>query len=352
MLFCIPFLAGMAFSSETIVGTVWNGTTGKPSIGDDIALLTIYQGSLEVSRSQTALDGSFRLRSDAPAHHLLRVRHEGVIYQQEVVGTAPIRLNVFDTVSKADTSVHGTLTIMKMESLKDMLRITELHAIANDSKPPRTVVNPSNIEILIPEKAILELVLISAPSGHPEKVTPKPNSEGSKQLVVGYPLRPGTTQLAISYRLPYSETIALHPRLQYPTQLWSVVFPGSMQFRALDGRKFDELSAENGVHVRALSSVSAGTVSGFVISGQGSLPHTQMPASIAKSPAPAPPASLRSAGQMNTPTRGRASRISKIQLFWMALIGAIVVLSGAWIARALRTTRRSLVESEVQREAA
>jgi len=39
-----------------------------------VVLLTLDHGSLEVSRSKTAGDGSFRLRTDVLGKHLLRVR--------------------------------------------------------------------------------------------------------------------------------------------------------------------------------------------------------------------------------------------------------------------------------------
>jgi len=362
-LFCAAFLAGTAFSSETFVGTVWNGTTGKPAAGDDIVLLTLVHDSLEVSRSKTNSDGSFRLRSDVSARHLLRVRHDGVIYQQQVSETDAIRVNVFDAISKADAALHGTVTIMKMESTKNVLYVTELHAIVNDSSPPRTVVNPRSIEILIPKKATLDTVLVSAPSGHPEKVTPKPPAHGSQQLVVGYPLRPGSTQIAISYHLPYSDKIALHPWLQYPTQLWSVAFPSSMQFKPLEERRFNELPDQNGIHIRAVPGARAGFVPGFVISGDGRLPHAQTLKAMSTMPVPPPSMHSSATDQPRISPRGPGSKPARGTLGWVPLlglvfiigmlaIGMIAVLRSVSSGKTVSTTKRNMTEPKVQRDAA
>ena len=39
-------------SAQTLTGTVKNGTTGKPSAGDDVVLLSLTQGMEESARSK------------------------------------------------------------------------------------------------------------------------------------------------------------------------------------------------------------------------------------------------------------------------------------------------------------
>lgn len=275
VLFCSSF----APASQVIKGTVVNGTTGKPSAGDDIALLTIDHGMLEVSRGKTAGDGTFSLHTNAPGKHILRARHDDVIYQEEVMdGVAP-QLKVFDALPEL-TGIHGEVTVMKIESMGANLNVTELHSIANESNPPRTQADSRNLEILLPAKAILDSVVVEAPSSRPEKVKAKPVATGSQQYAVGYPLRPGTTQFAIKYHLPYPEKAVIRPRLQYPTKLWTVVVPQSMRFKAPDHSLFHRLMDQNGMQVQALSRPKAGELPEFGISGGGTLPPKRLPVSV------------------------------------------------------------------------
>jgi len=324
---CAPY----ARASETITGVVFNGTTGARAAGDDVVLLTLDHGSLEVSRSKTAGDGSFRLRTDVLGKHLLRVRHGGVIYQQEVISGAISRIKVFDAASDL-AGVHETVTIMKIESNGRSLNVTELHSVTNDSIPPRTLANASNLEILLSSKSILDSVVVAGPSWRPEKVKPKPIVVGSRQYAVGYPLRPGTTQFAVKYHLLFSDRAVLHPRLQYPTELWTVVFPQSMTFRALDKASFHGLMDQQGVQVQAITRAAAGSVPGFVVAGVGSLPQIVTPTSAAtvSTQSPIPP---RVGAESHVTARATPFlQVTRKPLAWCG-IGGLVALLGISLAK-------------------
>lgn len=261
-----------AFAAETIAGVVINQTTGKPAAGDDVALLSLDGNSMEVSRGKTAGDGSFHLRTYALGKHLLRVRHDGMIYQEEIVSGVRAQVKVFDVVSRLD-GIHEKVTITKIESRGANLNVSELHSIVNDSDPPRTLVSASNLEVLIPSKAVLDQVLVQGSSPQPEKMKPKPISAGSRRYAVGYPLRPGKTQFAIMYHMPYSDRATLNPRLQYPTDLWTLVLPESITVQTLNKTNFREIMNQQDVKVEALMHIPAGELPQFMISGAGSLPH-------------------------------------------------------------------------------
>jgi hypothetical protein len=286
VLSCLTALACSAFAlaSETISGVVLNKTTGKPAAGDDIALLTRDRGSLEVSRGKTAKDGTFRLRSDVLAKHILRVRHDGVIYQQDVPASTVIQMNVFDAARDV-ADVSGLVTIMKIESHDNILDVTELRSIANESDPPLTQASEQTLKIFLPQKAALDSVVAQAPSSHPTKVQAKAEHNGSRNYTVGYPLFPGTTQFAIRYHLPYSEKTTIHLRSQHPTKLWAIMFPKSMDFHPLDESSFHALLDQDGMRVEAASRQVVGSVPAFVISGTGLLPRKQQPSMAEAVPA-------------------------------------------------------------------
>jgi hypothetical protein len=265
-----------AFATDTIYGSVINGTTGRPAFNDDVALLTVDHKELEVSRGKTTAQGSFRLQTDAPGPHVLRVRHDGVIYQRQITNiNIAQEIKVFDAASDLP-EIHGTVTVMRIEPRSDTLEVTELHSIANDSNPPRTLVNPRNLEILLPPKATLTSVVVSTPSQRAEKAKPQPVAVGSRQYAVGCPLRPGITQFAFKYHVEYIDRAVFHPRLQYPTGLWTVMFPKSMKFKATGERQFRGFADQNEMQVQALSEAKAGAVTGFVLSGKAVVPLSQI----------------------------------------------------------------------------
>jgi hypothetical protein len=333
-----------ASATETIRGIVLNGTTGKPAVGDDIALLTLDNGSLEVSRGKTAGDGSFRLATEVLGKHLLRVRHDGVIYQEELTSGVPPRIQVFDASSEL-SSVHGLVSVMKVESSGGNLHVTELHSISNESNPPRTLANARNLELLLPPKAIVDSLVVQAPFWHPEKVKPVAVSNGSHQLAVGYPLRPGTTQFAIKYHLPYAENAALHPRLQYPTDLWTVLVPKSMSFRALNQASFHPLMDRDGMQVEAISKARPGEIPGFRLSGAGSLPAIATLASTPKLAAPVSAHSQAHADNLGgTPAKISLASGAIKPMIWLTAIG-LLLLIGIVVGKRLASIREHSIDT-------
>src|SRR5437588_12609356 len=68
-------LAAAAFGA-TIKGTVTNGTTNKPSAGDDVVVLRLAGGMEEAGRTKTDAKGRFTLTvPDSPGPQPLPVTH-------------------------------------------------------------------------------------------------------------------------------------------------------------------------------------------------------------------------------------------------------------------------------------
>ncbi|MFZ0320135.1 MAG: hypothetical protein WAL56_13510 [Candidatus Sulfotelmatobacter sp.] len=323
---------GCAWCAQAIVGTVVNGTMGKPSAGDDIALLTVVGGSLEVSRGKTANDGSFHLATDTSGKHILRVRHDGVIYQQELTSGIAPTLKVFDSSTEL-AGISEAVTVMKIEPAGQWLSVTELHSIVNESKPPRTLANDDNLKILLPAKATLDAVVVQGPSWHPEKVKPKPVGHGSHQFAAGFPLRPGTTQFAIKYRLPYSESATISPHLQYSSKLWTVMFPKSMSFTPLHKSSFHRFMEQEGMRVQAIAKVPAGEVPAFVISG--GMPAK--PAQLSSGEAPADLLQILSAPPISPSVTLVHPRIpaagSNRAMLYLGIIGIVLILGVSFLSR-------------------
>ena len=51
-------------AAQNITGSVTNGTTGKPSAGDEVTLLSLSQGMQEVGSTKTNAQGKFSMAQD------------------------------------------------------------------------------------------------------------------------------------------------------------------------------------------------------------------------------------------------------------------------------------------------
>ena len=69
----ICFLSAAA-SAATLNGSVKNGTTGKPSAGDDVVLIKLAQGMEEAARTKTDANGKFTLTVEDDGQPHLRRR--------------------------------------------------------------------------------------------------------------------------------------------------------------------------------------------------------------------------------------------------------------------------------------
>src|SRR5262249_38061572 len=92
-----PAAAGTPFH-----GTVRDATTGQPAAGDNVILLRLGNGMEEEARVKADAQGAFALTGNsANAQYVVRVIHQGVNYDQTVLGsTIPVEIKVFDSVPK------------------------------------------------------------------------------------------------------------------------------------------------------------------------------------------------------------------------------------------------------------
>jgi len=202
LLACLPASAG----ADSITGTVRNQTTAQVSAGDDVILLRFGKGMEEVSRTKTDAQGGFAFNgisafngTSATDQYMVRVVHQGVNYDQTVIGTAPLAIQVFDAVDKIP-GLSGSLGIAQVESDGKILTVTEMYAINNESSPPVTQAGPRNFEILLPEKAVLESVQARRGTGIWVKAQPAPVNGQPRHHAIDFPDRK-STRLNSSHRL-------------------------------------------------------------------------------------------------------------------------------------------------------
>ena len=150
------FMASCAHAA-TLTGTVTNGTTSKPSAGDEVILIKLAGVMQEGAHSKTDSQGKFTLSvDDENSPHLVRVVHQGVTYHQPAPpGTKAVDVTVYDATKKVE-GVKAVADLMYLQADKGELAIMRLFAVENTSQPPRTQMSDANFEFNAPENAQID----------------------------------------------------------------------------------------------------------------------------------------------------------------------------------------------------
>ena len=284
LLFCCS-CALSAGAADAIQGSVRNRTTGKAAAGDEVILLRLQNGMEEESRTRTDAQGAFSLlRSTADVPHIVRVLHQGVNYDQTVSGNGPLDVAVYDAVSRI-RNLQGSLGIAQVESDGQMLKITEMYSISNDTVPPVTQSGPRNFEISIAPTATLDSLVVKRSGGVWVNVTPMPVKGRQGRYVADFPIRPGDTLFKYVYHLSYAGSTRMRLKLPYPIRNFAVMHPPSLAFKPSSAQAFTSPGMAQGLRVeQAVSKPAVREAPEFEVSGTG------LAAQAASAPLPASPA--------------------------------------------------------------
>jgi hypothetical protein len=266
---------GVAASAQNITGTVTNGTSGKPSAGDEVTLLSLSQGMQEIGSTKSDASGhfSFAAPADANAPHMVRAKHDGVNYFPSggplMPGSTTAALTVYDAAKKVD-GLSQTVEVDRYQSDGKQLEAVVLYAIRNLSQPPRTVANDKGtFEIVLPDAAELESAQAKGPGGQPIATEATPTSQ-KNHYALSYPLRPGETQFQVAFHMPYSGQAAISPKPLADVQHFVVMTPPGMTFTPKNPQQFQAMPDQPGVMVA--TNVKPGQDLGFRIAGAGIFP--------------------------------------------------------------------------------
>lgn len=259
-----------ACAADTINGTVRNRTTGKAAAGDEVILLRLQNGMEQESKTRTDTTGAFSLSlAAANAPHVVRVIHQGVNYDQTVSGPGPLEIAVYDAVPRI-RNLQGSIGIAQVESDGQMLKVTEMYSIANDSVPPVTQSGPRNFEISIAPKATLDSLVVKKGGGVWTNLAPVPIKGQQGRYAVDFPIRPGDTLFKFVYHLPYDAPTRLQVTLPYPVRNFAVMHPPSMSFKPSSAQAFTSPGMAQGLRVeQAASKPVVRNVPEFEVSGIG-----------------------------------------------------------------------------------
>ncbi len=267
----LMLLCGFA-SAQTLTGKVTNGTTNKPSAGDEVILIKLGNGMEEAARAKSDASGNFTLRLDDNGPHLVRVIHQGVTYHHMAPpGSTTAEVEVFDVVKKLD-AISVTADVRRFQAKDNQLEGIILFAVNNTSQPPRTQMNDQNFEFYLPDGAHVDQSMAMTSGGQPVNTDPVPQKEKNR-YAFNFPLRPGETQFQVVYELPYTGKLEVQPKLIYGTQHFVVMLPKTMTFSPKDSAAFKAMDdpRQSDALVQVVTNASPNQPLGFTIGGVGVL---------------------------------------------------------------------------------
>jgi hypothetical protein len=273
LLIAVTLLLGSFASAQTLTGTVKNSTTGKPSAGDDVVLLSLGQGMEEAGRTKSDAKGNFSFKLDAQGPHLVRVVHQEVTYHRMAPpGTTSVEVEVYD-VGKKIEGIEVVADIMRFQAGQGQLQVERTFAVTNNSKPPRTQMNEHNLEFYVPDAATITEGQAMTAGGQPVKSAPVPEDKSKTKYAFLFPLRPGETRFNVVYTVPYTGKANIDPKTVYSLQHFVAIAPKSMEFSPAPGANYQvaPFPGQPDANVEVASNMQPGQPMAFKLSGEGTL---------------------------------------------------------------------------------
>lgn len=318
LVFCWSVSAGM-FAAQ-LNGTITNGTTGKPSAGTEVVLLSLDGGMNEAARTTSDRQGRFSIDvPDAGEPHLLRVNYQGVGYFSTVApGSGVVDITVYDSAKHVE-GIFEDARVFRLQAERGELEVSVAYTLRNESQPPRTKMDTETFTVNLPKGAQLLDASATAPGGMPVAASPAPTGKNNG-YALAFPIRPGQTLFRVLYKMPYSGSYEFDFAPDSQLSELGVLLPKSMQFTGLS-RQFSQDADEAGLAVFFVKNVAAHEQMRFSVAGEGVAPRE----AAGGEPVPAPSASTSPADTGNA----RSSPL------WYVLGGMIIIVAGGgfWLWR-------------------
>jgi hypothetical protein len=282
---CCLFLSTSLFATS-ISGKITNGTTNKPAVGDDVVLLSLSGGMQETARTKTDSKGEFSVDvPDEGAQHLIRVSHQRVNYFRAAPqGTTTVEITIYDASAKRVDNLIGEGRVFRVQSADgQQMQVSEMYILRNESQPPRTWAGDRTFEVVLPEGATLEEGMAAGPGGMPVTSAPAPTGVANHYAFT-FPIRPGRTQMQVTYKLPYNGTHDFTATPDLPLAEFGVMLPKGIRFTST-GESFAPAAEESGMTVFVAKSIPPGQQLKFSLAGEGTAPREAQGGTMGGAPA-------------------------------------------------------------------
>src|SRR5258708_27863133 len=125
-----------ALGANNIAGSVRNQSRGEPATGDEVILVQLDRGMHEEAHAKTDARGTFAFNVQYPDKpYLVRVVHQGVSYDQQASAGDALSIQVFDAARRVQ-GVTGSIEILRTGTTGNLLHVSDLYDIINESSPP------------------------------------------------------------------------------------------------------------------------------------------------------------------------------------------------------------------------
>jgi hypothetical protein len=245
----VGLLVSFASAAE-IRGRVTNGTTGGPVPGVFVNLLALRGQMVPVRETETDAEGRFRLvvAANPNERFLVQVPFQGVIYTQPAAFTSgetvTADVEVFEAGARPEDIQLDAHTIF-LEPHSGHVRVSEFFAVRNTSTPPRTFPGDGgSFRFALPGTVGDLQVSAGRPGGVSLRQSPQA-SEQANTYAIEYALKPGETEIQVSYALPISDTtFDLSLPLLLPTARRHIAIPKQgVELQASDVREIQQTQA-------------------------------------------------------------------------------------------------------------
>ncbi len=327
-------------AAQNITGTVTNGSTGKPSAGDEVTLLSLSQGMQEVGSTKTDAQGRFSLKSPAEQQvpHMVRVTHGGVNYFPQggplMPGATTAEVTVYDTAKKLD-GISQTVEVDRFQTDGSQLQGIALFAVKNSSTPPRALDGDKTFEFVLPVGAELDSGMAKSPGGQPLNMMPT-GAGSTGHYAFSFPLRPGETQFQVSYHMPYAGQANLSPKPLADVQHFVVMTPKGITFTPKNAERFQSMPDSPGVMVA--TNAKPGEDLCFKITGTGQFqPEDQQAASSGGEEGGGGATGAQAAARDNRPGGGLGAPIDSndplhdYRAVILGVFAVVLVMGGAFV---------------------
>jgi len=329
-------------SAQTLTGRVRNVTTGKPSAGDDVVLLSLGQGMEEAGRTKSDAKGNFTFKLDSAGPHLIRVIHQEVTYHKMAPpGTTSVEVEVYDVAKKVE-GITVVADIMRFQASQGQLEVERTFAVTNSSTPPRTQMNEHNLEFYVPDGATVTEGQAMTAGGQPVNSAPVPEGANAKnRYAFLFPLRPGETRFSVVYTVPYTGSVNIDPKSIYPLEHFVAIAPKAIEFSPALGASFQATPypGQPDANVEVASNTQLGHPLAFKLSGEGTL---AAPAEDGgqQSQSPSTQPESRPGGGLGPPIDA-APPLQKYQWWILGGFAAALIVGGIFIASRQQAANRA-----------
>jgi hypothetical protein len=208
--------AAMAFGA--IDGTVINRSTGKPQAGVSVLLVKPGQdGMRTIGATTTDAAGHFVFQRDEPGGgpQLLQAKFDGVDYNKLMtpnIPTSNVELDVYQA-TKSPSVARVAERMLVIEPSASQTGVNETVVIQNDSTTTYDDLSQGSLLFYLPPAAKGQVrVNAQGPQGMP---LPRPAEKTKEADIykVNFPIKPGQTEIDVSYVLPTGSPLTFQGRV-------------------------------------------------------------------------------------------------------------------------------------------